>query len=263
MDNKIKDLFEKLWKKYVETNPQVADVKKLFEDKGNTVLNDHIALRSFNYKECDIKKVGEKFVELGYEVKDCYGFEEKKLEALHMEKAGCPKVFISQIKMEEFSEEARKIIEETVLPYMADYSSEDFLLGGREWDINYKDYQTLLRESEYLAWLYVFGFVPNHFTVSVNELTTFDDISEVNEFLKDAGYNLNDSGGEIKGTKEENLRQSSIKAQKVKVDFDDKKEVELPSCYYEFAQRYNDFTGFIAKSADKIFESTDTEDKNG
>jgi hypothetical protein len=36
---------------------------------------------------------------------------------------------------------------------------------------------------------------------------------------------------------------------------------EIPSCYYEFAQRYPDtngelYSGFIAKSADKIFEST-------
>jgi hypothetical protein len=37
---------------------------------------------------------------------------------------------------------------------------------------------------------------------------------------------------------------------------------EIPSCYYEFALRYPDtdgklYSGFIAKSADKIFESTD------
>jgi len=37
---------------------------------------------------------------------------------------------------------------------------------------------------------------------------------------------------------------------------------EIPSCYYEFARRYEDkngelYGGFIAKSADKIFESTD------
>jgi hypothetical protein len=36
---------------------------------------------------------------------------------------------------------------------------------------------------------------------------------------------------------------------------------EVPSCYYEFAQRFPDstgklYSGFIAKSADKIFEST-------
>jgi hypothetical protein len=38
-------------------------------------------------------------------------------------------------------------------------------------------------------------------------------------------------------------------------------QYEIPSCYYEFAQRYPDtdgklYGGFNAKSADKIFEST-------
>jgi hypothetical protein len=46
----------------------------------------------------------------------------------------------------------------------------------------------------------------------------------------------------------------------VKVKFLDG-EFEVPACYYEFAQRFPDpsgqlYSGFIAKSADKIFEST-------
>ena len=31
----------------------------------------------------------------------------------------------------------------------------------------------------------------------------------------------------------------------------------IPGCYYEFALRHSGFDGFIAGSADKIFESTD------
>jgi hypothetical protein len=46
----------------------------------------------------------------------------------------------------------------------------------------------------------------------------------------------------------------------VKVKFLDG-QFEVPACYYEFAQRFPDssghfYSGFIAKSADKIFEST-------
>ena len=38
----------------------------------------------------------------------------------------------------------------------------------------------------------------------------------------------------------------------------------IPGCYYEFAKRYPDssgqlYQGFVAASADKIFESTDVE----
>jgi hypothetical protein len=82
----------------------------------------------------------------------------------------------------------------------------------------------------------------------------------VNAFLKSHGFLLNDAGGEIQGTPEELLEQSSIRAGMVKFQFTGG-ENEIPGCYYEFAKRYPDsdgklYSGFIAKSADKIFEST-------
>ena len=56
---------------------------------------------------------------------------------------------------------------------------------------------------------------------------------------------------------------SSTVANKVEVEFTDGKK-EIPSCYFEFAKRYpldsgELYQGFIAKSADKIFESTNTD----
>lgn len=72
---------------------------------------------------------------------------------------------------------------------------------------------------------------------------------------------MNDSGGEIKGTPQQLLEQSSTRAGKLPVHFEEGIH-EIPACYYEFARRYPDqdgrmYSGFIAKSADKIFESTD------
>ena len=104
------------------------------------------------------------------------------------------------------------------------------------------------------------GFCPNHFTVSINHLTEYQDIKDVNAMIKENGYILNSSGGEIKGTKEELLEQSSIMADKIKVQFGSINET-VPSCYYEFAKRYSDssgkiYQGFVTTSADKIFEST-------
>ncbi|MEZ5198961.1 MAG: DUF1338 family protein [Bacteroidales bacterium] len=77
---------------------------------------------------------------------------------------------------------------------------------------------------------------------------------------------MNDSGGEVKGTPEEMLEQSSTMAGKLNVQFV-KGSLDVPSCYYEFARRYPDksgklYGGFIAKSADKIFESTDNLTEN-
>ena len=66
----------------------------------------------------------------------------------------------------------------------------------------------------------------------------------------------------IKGSPEVLLEQSSTMADKVVVNFTDG-DVEIPSCFYEFARRYpmdngQLYTGFVAASADKIFESTNS-----
>ena len=90
---------------------------------------------------------------------------------------------------------------------------------------------------------------------------TFDDVEDVNKFLKSKGIALNDKGGEVKGSRENLLKQSSTMANSVEVAFSDRK-MTIPSCYFEFAKRFPQsngelYQGFVSKSADKIFESTD------
>jgi hypothetical protein len=85
-------------------------------------------------------------------------------------------------------------------------------------------------------------------------------LEKINDRLKSEGWKMNQSGGEIKGSKEQLLEQSSIMADKIDVVFEDG-TYQIPACYYEFTKRYPDkegnlFSGFITKSADKIFEST-------
>lgn len=71
---------------------------------------------------------------------------------------------------------------------------------------------------------------------------------------------MNASGGEVKGSADLYLEQSSVLADKIEVEFEEG-TYEITSCYYEFAYRYEKdgtlFRGFVANSADKIFESTD------
>ena len=78
--------------------------------------------------------------------------------------------------------------------------------------------------------------------------------------MKTLGFKLNPFGGEIKGTPEELLEQSSTMAESLNVQFADG-VYAIPACYYEFAKRYampngQLYQGFVASSADKIFEST-------
>jgi hypothetical protein len=64
----------------------------------------------------------------------------------------------------------------------------------------------------------------------------------------------------VKGSPEQLLEQSSTLADSLQMQFDDGLHT-VTGCYYEFAKRYTDasgqlYDGFIARSADKIFEST-------
>ena len=82
----------------------------------------------------------------------------------------------------------------------------------------------------------------------------------MNKFLKLNGFSLNGGEREIQGTPLELLEQSSIRAGIIRVLFQEG-DYDIPSCYYEFARRYPEqggklYSGFVAKSADKIFEST-------
>jgi hypothetical protein len=187
------------------------------------------------------------------------------LRARHYEFPGnpeFPRIFISELILDQCSEGLRHTVRKQLDAVPKELlDSPDLIFQGTIFkNITHKVYNELRQESEYAAWLYAFGYRANHFTVSINYLQKFDGISEVNSFLKENGFQLNSSGGEIKGTPEQLLEQSSTLADQVEVSFSDGKK-SIPGCYYEFARRYEDaggklFSGFIAGSADKIFEST-------
>ena len=108
--------------------------------------------------------------------------------------------------------------------------------------------------------MYAFGFRVNHFAIKVNDFKTYKELENINNRLKKEGWMMNQSGGEIKGSKNQLLEQSSIMADKVDVEFEEGVH-QIPACYYEFTKRYPNnqgklFSGFIIGSADKIFEST-------
>lgn len=261
----LDDIFDTLWLDYTTQNPDVQKVHELFINKGETVLNDHIAFRTFDDPRINIEVLSRIFIEQGYEEKGEYEFEEKHLYAKHYEHMSdkdAPRVFISQLKTKDFSSFLQETIKKSVDSIsVAHLKSDELIFSGNIFGTPvYDTYLQLRTESEYAAWLYVYGFRANHFTVNINALKKYDTIEKVNQFLKDNQFKLNASGGEIKGTKEELLLQSSIMANHINVDFSDG-VYKIPGCYFEFAQRFPDktgnlYTGFIAKSADKIFEST-------
>ena len=43
MKTSIQDIFATLWKQYIAINPQADKIQKLLSQRGETVINDHIA----------------------------------------------------------------------------------------------------------------------------------------------------------------------------------------------------------------------------
>lgn len=258
--------FENLWQQYTDINPQAETIHDLLKQRGENVINDHVALRTFNTTKLGIDTLSQHFIAMGYEKMGDYDFVAKKLRAYHFEHCenpNHPKIFISELLTEHFSEDLQNMVHEfDAQVTQDDVESIDFLYSGRPWSLTFEQYIRLLQESEYAAWTAAFGYRANHFTVSVNHLTTFFDIEALNQFILDNNFAMNESGGLIKGSPEQLLEQSSTMAPLVNLEFEKSNHL-IPSCFYEFAKRYpmesgRLYQGFIAASADKIFESTNS-----
>ncbi|MBX2986934.1 MAG: DUF1338 domain-containing protein [Bdellovibrionaceae bacterium] len=260
----LEQLLQDMWLDYCALNPSAKSIYDLLTRQGETVLNDHIAFRTYNLPKVGLDRLAEPFLNFGYKAKGEYHFKEKKLFARHYEPTDMrlPKIFISELLVGEFSPALQKKVRELV-EQVPESKVKDprFLCSGRPWQVAHADYEMLAKESEYAAWMSAFGYRPNHFTVNVNAMEKFNDIHRLNQFLQENGHVMNASGGLVKGSPEAMLEQSSTMAREVPVDFTDGR-FQVPACYYEFAKRYPQpngelYHGFIEKSADKIFESTD------
>jgi len=258
-------IFERFWNRYSAENPGARRIYDLLTARGEKVVHDHIALRTFDDPRMNIDVIARVFTENGYEARGNYEFRAKKLRGKHFEHKSdpaAPKVFISELLTDQFSDYLKKTVRDCLnRPGDSVYADTGLVYGGSIWGkISFDTYNRLRQESEYTAWLLVYGYRANHFAVKVNELRQFATLHDVNEFIKGNGYLMTTVGGEIYGTPEELLEQSATMAEIQPVEFTDG-VYGIPSCFYEFTLRYNrpdgtQYPGFIAANADKIFEST-------
>ncbi len=261
----VDGILDALWRDYVAITPLAARVHALLEARGEHLVNDHVALRTYGVPGLGIAALAAPFERLGWQAREPYRFDDKHLIARYWEhpERGRPKVFISELVIDELPSAAQARIRSLVAQVEPALfgARDDLPFAGRPWQVDHDTYRALLEHSEYAAWVAAFGFRVNHFTVDVNRLTTIGSLAELNALLRDAGFALNEAGGAIKGSPADLLEQSSTRAEHIDVAFTDT-IARIPSCYYEFARRYPRpdgtlFQGFVPASADKIFESTD------
>lgn len=264
----VRPLLARLWADYAAQNPQAAQIRGLLEARGEAVVDDHIALRTLDDPRIDIDVLARPFVDAGYTRGDDYRFLDKGLSARHYDPPtdDLPRLFVSALLLGEgtpcsaWGVATLRGLVDAVDPEVLAAASLAAL--GRPWpSVSWDTYERLRGESEYAAWLAAFGFRANHFTVAVHALRTLGGVAEVNALVEAAGIPLLRAGGVIKGGPADRLEQSSTLAAPARVDFADGPRI-IPGCYYEFARRYPGpdgrlFGGFVPRSADRIFESTD------
>lgn len=262
----LDQFFAHLWNDYTAIAPGVREIHDAVKAREKRVVNDHVAFRTFDNSPIRLDAIEPHILSLGYRRFAPYDFSSKKLRAygyVH-DREDAPRVFLSELetaKLSPFAQETIRGLVAQIDPARA--ARPDVLWSGRLWKpISLETYEKLYAESEYAAWLAVWGLHANHFTISVNHLESFKSLEELLDFVEKLGHPLNTSGGRVKGTPEVLLEQGSTNAADVEVEMAGGKKARIPSCYYEFARRYVDprtgkiYDGFVAASADKIFEST-------
>jgi hypothetical protein len=268
---KAEQLFSKLWGAHTKITPSAVKMRDLFKEKKHDNLKiDHISFRSVGYKETGLNRFENVFKKYDYEVKGEYKFSDKRMDAIHLEpKDGdskLPKVCVSQFNIDE----SPGWVQENILSCLGsctNYNPNALLEWGAPWDKSFSQYQKISNYSEYVGWFYAHGFVPDHFSISVNSLNKFHGIYDVNYFIQDNGFDLNLDDGSVKRDKAGRLYQSSTLADIVPVVFDDpnhlhgKVEYDIPGGFTELAQRGFEknskfFHGFISESCEKLMTST-------
>lgn len=282
-----------LMRRYTERVPDVAQILTAMQQNNlisspEEIENDHIAFRTLGVPHLGIASFERIFKALGYTRRDHYHFAGKKLDAYWYSPPSekLPRIFVSELRVADLSQAARAIIASYTDAIHSDPVDAldlsnpleiDAFLHAPLWRLpTLADYLALASESEYAAWVIHNRYYLNHYTVSVHNLPApFNTLENFNQFLESHGVVLNTSGGKIKQSPDGLLRQSSTVAEMLEAEFSGGDHHAISGSYVEFAERLvlpqfanlepdqikreHRREGFEAGNADKIFESTYSE----
>lgn len=291
-------LFDKLWEDYRSRVSYVRTYEEVIAKHGATFVNDHIAFRTFATQDplTGISTISRIFEALGYEAAGCYQFPDKHLSAIHYQHPHpeFPKLFISELRVWELSEDTQTIIASTCQSHRPAISLqtltkltqlkgealatpiEESLLEGlvqefreRPWVLpNKTELERINNESQYAAWVLVHGYNVNHFTSLINShgVSELDDIEKTVQALLAAGVPMKD---DIEGQPGSKLRQTATAAVEIEVPVIlNGEETATPwsYAYFELAERgsvtdpetgqSHRFEGFLGPQATQLFEMT-------
>ncbi|GLT36981.1 hypothetical protein SLA2020_113250 [Shorea laevis] len=278
---------------YLNRNPTAKAILELVRSNDDDkIFYDHFAFRTFGVNGYGIDSMASFFLDYGYTPKEELRFPAKKLRALWFSPPSTslpdgatgvngplPRIFISELLVDQMSPKTQEIIRKyTEISGRGNkHAVLASVLGSLTWEKPlYSEFQQLARESEYAAWTLVNGYALNHLTISTHQLkSNLRDIKSLNQFVEKNGFKLNSEGGILKVSPDGLLLQSSTVADSVPFCFSDGVTESVPCSYIEFAERlilpqyknlpesevkeYHRRDGFEVGNADKIFESTSSD----
>jgi Domain of unknown function (DUF1338) len=279
-----------LMRRYKERVPDVktsidAMINAGIIQNADDIENDHVAFRTMGLPHLGIASFEKIFLHYGYQKRDYFYFEGKKLNAYWYAppSPAYPRIFLSELRVDDLSFDTANLIKKYTKDINADpvdaldlndgYAVDSFLHSPL-WQLpSWEDYAALLKESEYAAWVIYNRYYLNHYTISVHNLGKgYDDIYKFNELILSAGVKLNDAGGVVKTSPDGGLLQSSTVAKMIEAEFAEGQSHVIAGSYVEFAERKilpafahlmaeeirreHRRDGFETGNADKIFEST-------
>ncbi|MUG99561.1 DUF1338 family protein [Scytonema sp. UIC 10036] len=291
-------LWDLLWQDYSNRVTYARTYAQMIENAGGTVANDHIAFRSLRMSVDSPQgrvNLGINYLEqlvqiLGYEVAGEYSFPETYLYARHyrhpqQEEFDLPKLFISELIVDELPENTVQLIRQTVagvnllsFPAIFDTFSNNTERLVKELSRVFSTLwqppkrfvvENVNKVTQYGAWVLLHGYAVNHFTAYVNRQNTvaYPDIDTTVRALANLGVPMKE---EMEGDATCGLRQTATQAVteivSVLNDSTDT-EIQIPwtYAYYELAERYlvevepgkqELFDAFLGKNAQQLFEMT-------
>jgi len=308
MKGKIaRKLWDKLWEDYSTRVSYAQTYQQMIAQAGGTVANDHIAFRSVRLvidspegkKNLGIEYVGGIAETLGYSAAGEYTFADQKLYARHyqhpeQERLDLPKLFVSELIVEELPEAIATLIHQTVssdcrgnglldvqtvkswIDHVVADSEVERIVGQlqgvftRPWLPPQRAIVEAVNSvTQYGAWVLLHGYSVNHFTGYINRQNTpqYPDIESTARGLASLGVPMK---AEIEGSLGVGLRQTATHAvteMVATIDDTSGEVVRIPwtYAYYEIAERHpvevspgkwELFEAFLGRNAQNLFEMT-------
>lgn len=291
-----------LWESYLKRVHYARIYADLVEHKGGQVVIDHIAFRTLKTHTgeqpegiSDIRHIIKCF---GYKAAGKYGFTKKEIDAIHFEHPDnkLPKIFVSQLRVEQLPEWAQQQIHETVkdTPYLlsdngiellnrlcveekltaeaADYLENDLSnYFKRPWNPPKKETVLQVNDiSQYAAWVLLHGNSVNHFAALLNEqnVKEWPDLITTSKVLDSKGVPMKET---VEGDNDSILQQTATQAVKENVQVKGEngiEEINWTYAYFELTRRGFTqidgeqalFKGFLESHARHLFGMTQTRD---